>query len=119
MIKSNGIVPVFDTKHDENGNIISGRISLVIETEQIQPNGVFNEYKGGQVFSSGPSVVFVIDMNTYNQVEKLKIAFIDGKPNLVVKDGETFDEIEDQETPEEKEIRELQEKLAALLANKK
>lgn len=119
MIKSNGIVPVFDTKHDETGNIISGRISLVIETEQIQPNGVFNEYKAGQVFSSGPSVVFVIDMNTYNQVEKLKIAFIDGKPNLVVKDGETFDEIEDQETPEEKEIRELQERLAALLAGRK
>ena len=119
MIKSNGIVPVFDTKYDTAGNLISGRMSLVIDTYQIDSNGEFNEYKAGQVFSSGPSIVFIIDMNTYNQIEKLKIAFIDGLPNLVVKDGEEFEEIEDQETPEEKEIRELQEKLAALMANKK
>ena len=55
---------------------------------------------------------FYVDYNVANQIDKVELYLEGLTPKLRLKDGETFDEVEESE--EEKEIRELEERLKEL-----
>ncbi|WP_239704831.1 hypothetical protein [Mammaliicoccus sp. E-M24] len=100
---------------DENGDLIQGLRVLNIPFDSIEDDGVFYNYTASTgVYAQKPSVVLIIDENTMMQLEKLLLLQLDGKYKLFVKENEIF--TYPIETEQEREIRELKEKLAALEA---
>ena len=61
-----------------------------------------------------PCATLIIDENTHNQLESLRLKIIDGVYKLVAPDGYKFITVEENESEEDREIRELEEMLAKL-----
>lgn len=102
------IIKTYDNIKDKTGEIIPGRLLLVIENKYIEEDGSFSGMSAGNMFnSSSPAISFVIDEYTYEQVDKLAVKIVNGRNELVVKEGETF--IPKVETEEEKREREREE----------
>ena len=90
--KENGTVKVFFVVN-EVGNVISVKV-------------------GNDIVAVESGFQFHVDYNVALQIDKVEL-FLDGlTPKLRLKEGETFDEVEESE--EEKEIRELEERLKEL-----
>ncbi|QQM14585.1 hypothetical protein CPT_MarsHill_051 [Staphylococcus phage MarsHill] len=115
------IVETYESMYDEKGRRIENLFWLIINMQDIDEEGYFSGYSINNMNdSTQETIIFIVDHNIREQMEKLKVETIDSKPRLVEKPGQTFNKKEEpEETPEEKEIRELQEKLAALLAGRK
>ncbi|QQO92445.1 hypothetical protein CPT_Machias_051 [Staphylococcus phage Machias] len=102
------IIKTYEDIRDKTGELIPGRLLLVIENKQIEEDGSFNAMSIGNMFSSSsPAISFVIDEYTYEQIDKLAVKTVDGRNELVVKEGETF--VPKVETEEEKREREREE----------
>lgn len=114
------IIKGYDTLVDKNGLGIVGRYILTIELKHIDSEGNFTGEAVGTVsVANSPAITFIIDENIFNQLDNLQVKIIDNKFELVAKEGYEFKTVEEQETPEQKKIRELKEQLAALEASQK
>ncbi|QDJ97763.1 hypothetical protein PALS2_138 [Staphylococcus phage PALS_2] len=115
------LVETYKSMYDDRGRRIDGLFWLIINMQDIDEEGNFSGYSIGNMNdSTQETLIFIVDHNIREQMEKLKIEYENATPRLAEKPGQTFNKKEEPvETPEEKEIRELQERLAALLANKK
>lgn len=110
------IIKTYNNLKDDNDNIIENRKLLTVNIENIDSEGNFGNYTVSTVsFTTSPSVVLIIDDYVTDQLDKTKLKIIDGKYELVLKDGEEF--TYPIETEKEKQIRELKEQLAALEAS--
>lgn len=110
------IIKTYNKLKDDNDNIIENRKLLTVNIENIDSEGNFGNYTVSTVsFTTNPSVVLIIDDYITDQLDKTKLKIIEGKYELVLKDGEEF--ILPIETEKEKQIRELKEQLAALEAS--
>lgn len=108
-------INTYNDLRDEEGNLIPKRKALTIKNVDIKENGEFDSYTcSNSGYAESPSLILIIDDNTAEQLEKLKLTFDDGHYKLALKDGEEF--TYPVETEQEKQIRELKEQLAALQA---
>lgn len=108
-------IKTYPTIIDKNGELIKNLRILTVPLDCIEENGIFYDYTASTgVYAQKPSVVLIIDENTMFQLEKLLLIQNQGTYKLFVKDGEEF--TYPTETPEQKQIRELQEQLAILQA---
>lgn len=114
-------VETYKNMYDERGRKHDGLFWLIINMQDIDEEGYFYGYSIGNMNdSTQETLIFIVDHNIREQMEKLKIEYENATPRLAEKPGQTFNKKEEPvETPEEKEIRELQERLAALMANRK
>lgn len=111
------IIKGYNTLVDKNGLGIVGRYILTIELKHIDSEGNFTgEAVGSVSVANSPAITFIIDENIFKQLDNLQVKLIDNKFELVTKEGYEFKTIEEQETPEQKKIRELKEQLATLEA---
>lgn len=109
------IIETYPTILNSKGNQIDGLYMLTVELRNIGSDGeLISMSIGNMINATSSAISFVIDENIYNQLENLRIKLIDNKFQLVAREGYEFKTIEEQETPEQKKIRELKEQLAAL-----
>lgn len=107
------IIKTYNNLKDDNDNIIGNRKVLTVNLENIDSEGNFGNYTVSTVsFTTNPSVVLIVDGYITDQLDKTSLKIIDGKYELILKDGEKF--TYPIETEKEKQIRELKEQLAAL-----
>lgn len=101
--------------YDEDGNKINNRTMLGVYLDHLEADGEINKATVSDVLLHDcPMISFVIDDNIFNQMDNILCVFIEGKYQLVMRDGIAFKTIEDQETPKQHKIRELKEELAIL-----
>lgn len=114
---SERLVETYPSVYDNSGNRIKNLFFLVVPIKYLREDGEILGYSiGTNIDSNKESICLIVDHNIREQMESLKITYVDGIPRLSVKEGCTFKTLEEQETPEEREIRLLEEKLAALRA---
>ena len=65
-----------------------------------------------------PCATLIIDENTHNQLESLRLKIIDGVYKLVAPDGYKFITVEENESEEDREIRELEENVSKIKIEK-
>lgn len=110
------VIKTYPSIIDNEGELISNLRILTIPLECINKDGTFYNYTASTgVYAQKPSVVLIIDENTMYQLEKLLIFYFNDEYKLYVKENEIF--TYPTETPEQKQIRELKEQLAALEAS--
>lgn len=108
------MIETYTDFYDEFGNPIDNRYILSINLGEVDEEGNFGSYACGSTpsYSNGQIITFIIDGNTRNQLEDLKLDLTDTLPRLVAKEGYKFKEYV--ETEKEKQIRLLKEQLKAL-----
>lgn len=114
----NKIIKTYDSIYDDRGNRKRNLLYLVANLEGIDSNGDFMYYSiGTSNITSKESIIFIVDHNIREQMEGIRLSFEEGRPVLREKEGFTFKTLEEQETPEERQIRLLEEQIAALKAS--
>lgn len=105
----------------ENGDYYTDRYVLAVPYTSIDEDGkISGDYSFGSTFHTVvPCATLIIDENTHNQLESLRLKIIDGVYKLVAPDGYKFITIEDNESEEDRKIRELEEMLAKLKSKKR
>lgn len=107
------IIKTYNNLKDDYDNIIGNRKVLTVNVDNVDSEGNFGNYTVSTVsFTTNPSVVLIVDDYVTDQLDKTRLQIVNGKYELVLKDGEEF--TYPIETEKEKQIRELKEQLAAL-----
>ncbi|MDK1672921.1 hypothetical protein QOK74_08545 [Staphylococcus saprophyticus] len=116
----NKFIETYLTNIDDKGNAINGLYFLIVELPTLNQDGSLGSYIISNVNRSDfESLSFIIDENIKEQLEYLKIQYIDNRPRLVPIEGYEFKyPSENTETDTDAQIKELEAQLA-LLKNKK
>ncbi len=92
------------------------RKQLTIPVKNINDDGTFDSFVvgTGNVVNEGQCLMFIVDSNTAEQVEKLKLDVSGILPKLALKDGEV---LEEKLTEQQKKVIELEQQLLIERAN--
>ncbi|WP_241966113.1 hypothetical protein [Staphylococcus hominis] len=115
------IIKTYDSLiNQETGDYYTDRYVLAVPYTSLNSEGkIIGDFAfGSTLHTVVPCATLIIDENIYSQLENLRLKIIDGVYKLVAPDGYEFVTVEETESEEDREIRELEEMLAKLRAKK-